>query len=81
MGFEGMRHNHFNEDEMIEVSYCDDSTFSHEYKYGFVFFSEPLLTVCYIAVTAHACILAGIESCIWCKYLYPPPPADLKTFF
>lgn len=37
VGFEGMRHKHFNEDEMIEVSYFDDSTFSHEYKYGCCF--------------------------------------------
>lgn len=44
-----------------------------------VFFSKPLLTMCYIAVTAHAHVVAGLESCIWCKYLYPPP--NLKTFF
>ena len=49
------------------------------------FFSEPLLTLCYIAmcypaVTAHAHVVAGLESCIWYKYLYPPPP-NLKTYF
>ena len=45
-----------------------------------VFFSKPLLTMCYIAVTAHAHVVAGLESCIWCKYLYPSRP-NLKTFF
>ena len=45
-----------------------------------VFFYKPLFTMCYIAVTAHAHVVAGLESCIWCRYLYPPPP-NLKTFF
>jgi len=38
-----------------------------------VLFSKHLLTVCYIAVTAHAHVVAGLESCIWYTYLYPPP--------